>query len=101
MRSINVNLEAKDVAEIIKALHHRMYYLPISTECNGGENEFGSWVNWWRCRDISNTLTSKLAHVGAEVRGVPPDTRDYWLKFGRARKLIIHFVWPFKRREVA
>lgn len=94
--SIELRIDAKDAAQILEALHLRMSALPVS-----GENEFGSWVDWGRCATLSSYVTNKLSMAVADGCGVVPESRAYWRRVDRAKSLIMRFVWPFKRKEVA
>lgn len=98
-RSIEFKLDEGQVAAIIQAIRQRMEVLPLSTNGNG-ENEYGSWVDWMGYSWLQDYLTDKLAKSLAE-RYARLYTRKYWAKYERAKRLVIHFVWPFKRKEVA
>ena len=96
---MNVNLSERDAAYIIQALNQRLAVLP--TSCDGvGENEFGSWVDRSNCAWLVSYLTDRLSESVAHSFA-PFQTRAYWAKVERVKRLVIHFVWPFKCKEVA
>ena len=93
--SFDICLSPRDAVAIIQALNQRMSALPTST--GGGENEFGSWVDWGGCNWLANTLTDQLAASVAARFAARGDSREYWAKVNRARRLVIRFVWPFRK----
>ena len=99
--SIELKIDAKDAAQILEALHLRMSVLPVRIDGPAGENEFGSWVDFGRCSWLSNYVTNKLSMAIADGCGVVPASRAYWRRVDRAKSLVMRFVWPFKRKEVA
>ena len=98
--SLDIRISERDAVAIIQALNQRMSVLPLSTAGNG-ENEFGSWVDWMGDNTLVNILTDKLAASVAARFAECVYSRAYWAKYERAKRLVIHFVWPFKRKEVA
>ena len=97
--SLNIRISERDAAYIIQALNQRLAVLPTSSD-GVGENEFGSWVDRSNCAWLVNYLTDRLSESVAHSFA-PFQTRAYWSKVERAKSLVVRFVWPFKRKEVA